>query len=358
MHTAPVSFDVTADPSIPGFGARIARSVRAAAAAVRDAFTRGAEAGAAPARAALRDAAPARAPLPVARAKAIGPAAPALDLSSRRAARAPRPSDAAPLLAEGVGPGRANRPGDVAMVQRMIGSARAGGALPPGPPLAADGAYGPQTAAALLAVQRALTGGGDGAADRGGALIGALRAVALPQGPSMQLLRLLWPLAPQARLARLGPPLLAMMARYDIASDLRVAHFLAQVGHESGELRWLEELASGAAYEGRHDLGNLRAGDGVRFKGRGLIQLTGRANYRRFGADLGCAAEILVDPGLVAEDRVLCVETAGWYWSGHGLDALADRDDLTAVTRRINGGTNGLMHRAALLARAKALLGM
>jgi predicted chitinase len=149
-----------------------------------------------------------------------------------------------------------------------------------------------------------------------------------------------------------------MMARRGIESDLRVAHFLAQIGHESGELRWIEELASGAAYEGRRDLGNLRAGDGPRFKGRGLIQLTGRANYGRFGAALGCPAEILADPALVAEDPALCVETAGWYWSEHGLNHLADRDDLIGLTRRINGGANGLMHRAALLARGKALLGM
>jgi putative chitinase len=280
------------------------------------------------------------------------------------------------------------------MIQRLIEIARARGALPSGPPLAADGAFGPATAAALRAAQVALipragrpAGGGadaraghsadsaaggasgaraghsadsaaDGAADPRGALIGALRAAALPQGPSMQLLALLWPSAPARRLARLGPALLAMMARRGIASDLRVAHFLAQTGHESGQLRWLEELASGAAYEGRRDLGNTRPGDGVRFKGRGLIQLTGRANYARFGAALGCTAEVLADPAIVADDPILAVETAGWFWHATGLHVHADRDDLTALTRRVNGGTNGLLERAAMLARAKALLGM
>jgi putative chitinase len=264
------------------------------------------------------------------------------------------------------------------MIQRLIEIARTRGALPSGPPLAADGAFGPATAAALRAAQVALipraghpAGGGadaraghsadsaaDGAADPRGALIGALRAAALPQGPSMQLLALLWPSAPARRLARLGPALLAMMARRGIASDLRVAHFLAQTGHESGQLRWLEELASGAAYEGRRDLGNTRPGDGVRFKGRGLIQLTGRANYTRFGAALGCTAEVLADPAIVADDPILAVETAGWFWHATGLHVHADRDDLTALTRRVNGGTNGLLERAAMLARAKALLGM
>jgi len=358
MLTVPVSFDVPADNFAPSWGARIAQSLRATAAALRDALTRGAQSGAAPARAALRGTAPQSAPAPMPRPRAIGPAALAITLPAARRAAAARPTGPTPLLKDAVGPGRTNHPGDVAMVQQLIEAARARGTALPGIPLVPDGAFGPKTAAALCGAQTALTGGVDGAAIPGGALISALRAAALPQGPSMELLRLLWPDAPRTRLEHLGPALLAMMQRRAISSDLRVAHFLAQVGHECGQLRWLEELATGAAYEGRRDLGNLRAGDGPRFKGRGLIQLTGRANYSHFGADLGCAAEILADPDLVAEDRALCVETAGWYWSGRGLDALADRDDLIAVTRRINGGTNGLMHRAALLTRGKALLGM
>jgi putative chitinase len=325
MFTAPMPIDVPAT-SLRGLAARFAATVRQAMAVL----TR----HQAPVIAAPMPA-PVAAPVPV-----------------------PRRDGAVPLIGAAVGSGRANRRADVAMVQRLIEAARAGGALPPAPPLAADGAFGPATAAALADAQRALTGGTDGAADPGGALIAALRAVAMPQGPSMQLLRLLWPSAPAGRLARLGQPLLAMMARRGIASDLRLAHFLTQIGHESGQLRWLEELASGAAYEGRRDLGNTRPGDGKRFKGRGLIQLTGRANYASFGAAMGCAAELLADPALVADDASLAVETAGWFWDANGLSPLADRDDLAAVTQRINGGLNGLMARAAMLARAKALLGL
>ncbi|MCX7219989.1 MAG: glycoside hydrolase family 19 protein, partial [Burkholderiales bacterium] len=78
----------------------------------------------------------------------------------------------------------------------------------------------------------------------------------------------------------------ATMLEFNINTPLRLASFLAQVGHESGQLKYLKELASGDAYEGRKDLGNTQAGDGVRFKGRGLIQITGRANYKACGIAL------------------------------------------------------------------------
>jgi putative chitinase len=147
-----------------------------------------------------------------------------------------------------------------------------------------------------------------------------------------------------------------MVAR-QIDTHLRRAHFLAQVGCESGELRFMEEIASGQDYEGRRDLGNTQPGDGQRFKGRGLIQLTGRANYTEYGRALGREAEVLAYPELVATDKALCADLAGWYWAKRELNALADRDDLTAVTRRVNGGLNGLEERRRLLQRAKALLG-
>jgi putative chitinase len=158
------------------------------------------------------------------------------------------------------------------------------------------------------------------------------------------------------RLARFHPALAAAMADAGIDTPLRRAHFLAQIAHESGGLRWLEELASGAAYEGRADLGNDLQGDGPRFKGRGLIQLTGRANYAEFeravGRDLTSSTAAAAQ---VAEDPDLCVRAATWFWSERGLNALADADDLEAVTRRINGGLNGLDDRAKYLARAKAV---
>ncbi len=147
------------------------------------------------------------------------------------------------------------------------------------------------------------------------------------------------------------------MANRAIDSPLRQAHFLAQIGHESGELRFREEIASGEAYEGRADLGNTQPGDGRRFKGRGLIQLTGRANYAEYGRAINREAELLAKPELVASDPELCVDVAGWFWAKRGLNELADRDELTAITRRINGGLNGLEDRRRLYQRAKSLLG-
>ncbi|WP_051021824.1 glycoside hydrolase family 19 protein [Thioflavicoccus mobilis] len=95
-----------------------------------------------------------------------------------------------------------------------------------------------------------------------------------------------------------------------------------------------------------------------RFKGRGLIQLTGRANYVDFGGAVGRRAEILADPTLVAHEPALCVGAAGWFWDKRRLNAHADRDDLLKVTKVINGGTNGLADRRRLLGRAKGLFGI
>ena len=136
-------------------------------------------------------------------------------------------------------------------------------------------------------------------------------------------------------------------------SGLRLAHFMAQLIHESGSFRYMEELASGAAYEGRKDLGNVEPGDGVKFKGRGPIQLTGRANYRSYGQQLGIDFErnytLPAVPSIGL--HVACV-----YWTTNGLNALADRDDITAITRKINGGLNGIEDRRAALAKMKALI--
>lgn len=155
----------------------------------------------------------------------------------------------------------------------------------------------------------------------------------------------------------LGPYLAAALIVYDIDTPLRITHFLAQVGHESGELRYREEIASGDAYDTRTDLGNTRArdGDGRVWKGRGLIQLTGAANYRRY-ADFKQRPDILARPESIATDPELCVDVAGWYWRRHDLNRWADADDLRAITRRINGGYNGLDDRRRLLDLAKARL--
>ena len=148
-------------------------------------------------------------------------------------------------------------------------------------------------------------------------------------------------------------PLNAAMAEFSIDTPLRRASFLAQVGHESGQLRYVRELASGAAYEGRADLGNVVAGDGVRFKGRGLLQVTGRANYAACGVALGL--DLLAAPQLLEQAAAAC-RSAGWFWQSRGLNRLADAGDQERLTRRINGGVNGLAERLALYQVARKVL--
>lgn len=144
-----------------------------------------------------------------------------------------------------------------------------------------------------------------------------------------------------------------ILNEYEINTDLRVAHFLAQIIHESAGLQTTQEFASGAAYEGRVDLGNTVPGDGKRYKGRGVLQLTGRANYRRYGQILGLDLE--GQPHLAAEPlislRIACV-----YWRDRNINPLCDADNLVGVTRKVNGGTNGLADRGRYLAKAKAAL--
>src|SRR5690606_4952046 len=136
-------------------------------------------------------------------------------------------------------------------------------------------------------------------------------------------------------------------------TNLRLAHFLAQVLHESGSFRYMEEIASGKAYEGRADLGNTQPGDGVRYKGRGPIQITGRANYRYFGRKIGI--DIESNPTIAAVPSI-GLHLALEYWKDRGLNALADKDDIETITRRINGGLNGLADRKAHLAKVKGWL--
>jgi putative chitinase len=134
---------------------------------------------------------------------------------------------------------------------------------------------------------------------------------------------------------------------------LRLAHFMAQLAHESGDFKYMEEIASGQAYEGRADLGNTQPGDGKRYKGRGPIQLTGRSNYRRFGHKAGINFERY--PEIVANPSI-GLHVACLYWDDRKLNALADADNLEVITRKINGGLNGLDDRKAKLVKAKALL--
>ena len=161
--------------------------------------------------------------------------------------------------------------------------------------------------------------------------------------------------ASQDRAEELGLAAAVHLRAYGIMdSKLRLAHFMAQLGHESGSFKYMEEIASGAAYEGRKDLGNTQPGDGKLFKGRGPIQLTGRANYRTYGLALGIDFER--HPELVAIPSIGLL-VACRYWSVRGLNAYADADDVLTITRRINGGQNGLDDRKARLALMKGLVG-
>ena len=141
---------------------------------------------------------------------------------------------------------------------------------------------------------------------------------------------------------------------YGITTLLRKANFLAQIWHESDGFSTLHDYASGKAYEGREDLGNVHAGDGVRYKGRGLIQLTGRTNYRVFGKHLGLPLE--ANPEL-ASDPAVAVQVACEFWRTKHINHFCDLDDIIHVTRRVNGGLNGLKQREKYLERAKAVLG-
>lgn len=134
---------------------------------------------------------------------------------------------------------------------------------------------------------------------------------------------------------------------FGITNNLRLAHFLAQCAHESGSWKYRVELASGKAYEGRKDLGNTEVGDGVRFKGRGYIQLTGRANYGKFSQFIG--EDCVAQPDLVANKYPLA--SAAYFFNKNKLWAICDLgatdDVVTKVSKRVNGGTNGLADRLA-----------
>lgn len=158
-----------------------------------------------------------------------------------------------------------------------------------------------------------------------------------------------------SRAALFLPFLNAAMDEYGIDTPVRQAAFLAQIAHESGSLRYVREIASGSAYEGRVSLGNIRPGDGVKFRGRGLIQITGRANYQACSMAL-FGDDRLLDTPVLLETPENASRSAGWFWHSRNLNALADAGKFVTLTKRINGGTNGLEDRQAYYARAKEVL--
>ncbi|MGE8348996.1 MAG: glycoside hydrolase family 19 protein [Pseudomonas protegens] len=159
------------------------------------------------------------------------------------------------------------------------------------------------------------------------------------------------------------PALNAAMSKYGIVTRLRMAAFIAQIGHESGQLQWVRELGSNQ-YLSKYDTGTLAKrlgntpeadGDGQKYRGRGLIQVTGRANYEACSEALFSDARLLNTPELL-ESPVYAALSAGWFWQRAGLNSLADKGDFLTITKRINGGTNGLADREALYERALKVL--
>ena len=159
-------------------------------------------------------------------------------------------------------------------------------------------------------------------------------------------------------------PLDAAMVAFKIDTAERAAAFLAQIAHESGRLQYVRELwgptQAQSRYEGRRDLGNTHPGDGYRYRGRGLIQTTGRTNYGRTRDGLRLAGVPDV-PDFVEQPEALEVPkwaamSAGWYWKSHGCNELADVENFDGITRAINGGLNGQPDRLALWERAKRAL--
>ncbi len=164
------------------------------------------------------------------------------------------------------------------------------------------------------------------------------------------------------------PALQVAMDRFEISTPLRIAHFLAQVAHESGELRWMREIwgptPTQQGYEGRQDLGNTQPGDGFAFRGWGLLQTTGRANTLRASIALFGDARLVEHPALLSR-RDTCCLAAGLYWQDHGLNKWADADDLDTLRDLVNrghktralGDSNGYREVEAYLKVAKRVLG-
>ena len=164
---------------------------------------------------------------------------------------------------------------------------------------------------------------------------------------------------PSQRLIDLLPYLNEVMVKYDITSKARIAHFIAQTAHESDGFNTNEEYATGSDYEGRGDLGNTQTGDGVRFKGRGLIQVTGRTNYFECGRALN--VDLIANPEKLSTNEYAAL-SAGWFWDKNNLNKIADDMSLssdetcTQITKIVNGGYNGLDARLGYLNRAMSVL--
>ena len=158
----------------------------------------------------------------------------------------------------------------------------------------------------------------------------------------------------------LGSQLSAILATYGITTQLRICHFLAQAAHETAGFKTLVEYGDATYFNKRYGsqtsvgkrLSNTQPGDGARFRGRGIFQCTGRSNYAFYGKKIG--VDLIKNPELAA-DPINSIKIACEYWKAKGLNALADADNIEGITRKINGGLNGLTDRKAYLAKAKAI---
>lgn len=162
---------------------------------------------------------------------------------------------------------------------------------------------------------------------------------------------------PVPLLVKVLPHLQDALEEAQINTPMRIAAFLAQTGSESGDFKFMEEIASGSAYENRDDLGNTQKGDGVRFKGRGPIQLTGRANYTAFSKAMGKGDLFVRQPELVATYE-WGFKASAWYWNSRNLNKYADKGQFNYITFRINGGCRASQDRDRRYLRAKAALGI
>lgn len=184
-----------------------------------------------------------------------------------------------------------------------------------------------------------------------------------------------------------APALNDEMVKFEVHTPIRIAHFIAQIAHESGSFRYSAEnlnysdkalmavfgkyfpdltianeyarqpeRIANRVYANRMGNGGEASGDGWKFRGRGLIQLTGKENYTNCGKGIG--RDLLSNPDQLATDAHAAVAASLWFWNSRGLNAHADNDDVNTVTRRINGGLNGLEDRVSYLSKAKVVLGI
>lgn len=165
--------------------------------------------------------------------------------------------------------------------------------------------------------------------------------------PTKEQIKLAVPHARASVVDTMYPHLIDTMTKYQINTPARICAFLAQVAHESGSFNYLEEIASGSAYDTgalAKRLGNTPEddGDGEKYKGRGLIQITGTDNYRKVGEALG--VNFLKNPDLLESPRYACL-SAGWFWDSRRLNMMADVSDFRGITVKINGGLNGFPDR-------------